>query len=140
MPSRLDHFIAAQDPVFDQVIRELTAGQKQSHWMWFIFPQLRGLGQSPISQLFAIDSLDHARQYHNHPILGPRLDQCTRLVNNVPNRTAHEIFGRPDDLKFCSSMTLFSLCTPPDSIFSAALAKYYNSTPDPKTLRLLKTT
>src|ERR1035438_1119774 len=108
----LQRFVEAQDPVFEQVRAELQAGQKQSHWMWFIFPQLRGLGRSATATRFAISSLAEAQAYGQHQILGPRLRECTRLVNGVERRSAREIFGYPDDLKFHSSMTLFAAAAP----------------------------
>lgn len=132
-----EHFVIAQDPVYDQVIRELTAGHKETHWMWFIFPQLDGLGHSPMSQCFALDDLDAARRYLQHEILGPRLHECTLLTLNIRNRTAEQVFGTPDDLKFHSSMTLFALCTP-GNIYDAALIKYFTGERDPKTLKLLR--
>ncbi|HXI68241.1 MAG TPA: DUF1810 domain-containing protein, partial [Steroidobacteraceae bacterium] len=106
--AQLERFLAAQDPVFVQVCAELAAGHKQSHWMWFIFPQLRGLGSSPTAQHFGISSLEEARAYLAHPLLGERLRHCTELVNRIEGRSAEEILGYPDYLKFRSSMTLFA--------------------------------
>jgi uncharacterized protein (DUF1810 family) len=131
-----DHFVIAQNPVYDQVVRELAAGQKETHWMWFIFPQLDGLGHSPMAQCFALDDVDAARRYLAHEVLGPRLRECTQLTLNIRNRTAADVFGHPDDLKFRSSMTLFALCTP-GNIFDAALIKYFAGERDAKTLELL---
>lgn len=108
MTSRLDRFIDAQLPVFDQVCSELAAGRKQSHWMWFIFPQIKGLGTSPTARHFAVESKSEALDYWLHPVLGPRLKQCTQLVLNTPGKSAHDIFGSPDDLKLRSCMTLFA--------------------------------
>ena len=120
----LSRFVAAQNPVFSEVCAELAAGHKQSHWMWFIFPQLRGLGTSPMAQRFAIGSLAEARAYLAHPLLGERLRTCTQLVNGVEDRTAQAIFGYPDYLKFRSSMTLFASATAgAGEPFDAALAK-----------------
>ena len=120
----LSRFVAAQNPVFSAVCAELAAGHKQSHWMWFIFPQLRGLGTSPMAQRYAIGSLAEARAYLAHPLLGERLRTCTQLVNGVEDRTAQAIFGYPDYLKFRSSMTLFaSAATGASEPFDAALAK-----------------
>ena len=120
----LSRFVAAQNPVFSEVCAELAAGHKQSHWMWFIFPQLRGLGTSPMAQRFAIGSLAEARAYLAHPLLGERLRTCTQLVNRVEGRTVEAIFGYPDYLKFRSSMTLFaSAATGASEPFDAALAK-----------------
>ena len=106
-PYRLDRFIDAQKPVWTQVRGELAEGEKRSHWMWFIFPQIRGLGSSFMAQRFAISGMKEARAYLAHPLLGKRLRECTSLVNGIRERTINEIFGSPDDLKFRSSMTLF---------------------------------
>ena len=133
----LDHFIAAQDRVYEQVLAELRAGRKDTHWMWFIFPQLRALGRSPTAQKFGLADLHAARAYTFHPVLGPRLVECARLVNHVSGRTAHEIFGSPDDLKFCSSMTLFAHADPEEPAFREALEKYYGGAEDPLTLGLI---
>ena len=120
----LSRFVAAQNPVFSEVCAELAAGHKQSHWMWFIFPQLRGLGTSPMAQRFAIGSLAEARAYLAHPLLGERLRTGTQLVNRVDGRTVEAIFGYPDYLKFRSSMTLFASATAgAGEPFDAALAK-----------------
>jgi uncharacterized protein (DUF1810 family) len=104
----LERFVEAQAPVYTQVCEELRGGEKRSHWMWFIFPQIRGLGRSPMAERFAICSLEGARAYLEHEVLGERLRECTGLVNAVGGRSANEIFGEPDDLKFHSSMTLFA--------------------------------
>ena len=132
----LDRFVKAQDPVFDTVLRELRAGRKQTHWMWFVFPQLRGLGRSPMAQHYGIENLDEARAYLGHAILGPRLKQCVEAVLGVSGRTLHEIFGSPDDVKFCSSMTLFDLASGNDKLFRQALDRYCDGR-DPATLQLL---
>jgi len=138
---QLERFVAAQDPVFVQVCAELTAGHKQSHWMWFIFPQLRGLGSSPTAQRFGISSLEEARAYLAHPLLGERLLRCTGLVNRIEGRSAEEIFGYPDDLKFRSSMTLFAAAAAAGASgpFRQALAKYFAAEEDSLTRELLKT-
>lgn len=136
-PGDLERFVAAQDPVIERVRAELAAGRKASHWMWFIFPQLAGLGFSAMSQRYAIASLEEAWRYLAHPVLGPRLLDCTRLVNAVEGRSAHGIFGSPDDMKFHSSMTLFARAAPEEPAFAAALAKYYAGAEDPRTLALL---
>ena len=138
---QLERFVAAQDPVFVQVCAELTAGHKQSHWMWFIFPQLRGLGSSPTAQRFGISSLEEARAYLAHPLLGGRLLHCTGLVNRIAGRSAAEIFGYPDDLKFRSSMTLFAAAAAAGASgpFRQALAKYFAAEEDSLTRELLKT-
>ena len=138
----LERFVVAQDPLLAQVCAELADGRKRSHWMWFIFPQLRGLGSSPTARHFAISSLGEARAYLAHPLLGERLRECTRLVNGVAGSTAERIFGYPDYLKFRSCMTLFAHAAgdPPaatDRIFGEALARYFGGEPDPLTLNLL---
>jgi uncharacterized protein (DUF1810 family) len=131
------HFLAAQDPVMAAVEAELTRGRKASHWMWFIFPQLSGLGRSAMSERFAIHSLAEARDYLAHPVLGPRLLRCTALVNAIPGRSAHDIFGSPDDLKFHSSMTLFARAAPDEPAFRSVLERYFGGRPDENTLALL---
>ena len=133
-PYDLRRFVDAQDPVYAQVCAELCRGRKASHWMWFVFPQIRGLGHSPMAEKFAIASLDEARAYLGHPILGPRLRECTQLVVEVQGRTALDIFGHPDDMKFRSSMTLFSLAATEDALFKTALAKYFPAGPDSETV------
>ena len=120
----LDRFVRAQDPVLDQVRRELGEGRKRSHWMWFVFPQLRGLGRSPTAQHYGIGSLAEAQAYLAHPVLGPRLVECTEMVNKVEGRSVHQIFGGPDDLKFHSSMTLFA-AAPEAPVFREALGKHF---------------
>lgn len=132
----LERFVRAQDPVYDEVCSELRDGYKRTHWMWFIFPQIKGLGHSPTANLFAITSLEEAKAYLNHPILGARLRECTRLVILVEGRNIHDIFGYPDDMKFRSSMTLFAQTTD-NQIFKDTLTKYFDGNPDPKTLELL---
>jgi uncharacterized protein (DUF1810 family) len=130
----LERFIDAQAPVYARVVAELRAGQKQSHWMWFIFPQIAGLGYSAMAQRYAIASREEARSYLAHPILGPRLRDCTRLVNGIQDRTIEQILGPPDDLKFHSSMTLFAQVAAGNGEFSAALGKYYGGRLDQATL------
>ena len=137
IPSDLARFVDAQAPVIDAVRAELAAGAKQTHWMWFIFPQLAGLGRSRTAAFFAITGLEEARAYLAHPVLGPRLLECTALVNAVGGRSAHQIFGSPDDLKFHSSMTLFAQAADAPGPFKAALTKYFAGQPDPATLNLL---
>ena len=136
-PFDLERFVDAQSPVYPRVLAELRRGRKQSHWMWFIFPQLAGLGHSAMAQRFAIDSTEEARAYLAHGLLGPRLRECTALVNGVEGRTISEILGSPDDLKFCSSMTLFAAVSG-ETEFSSAIAKYYGGTRDRRTLDLLQ--
>jgi uncharacterized protein (DUF1810 family) len=130
----LARFTTAQDPVYDQVCAELTAGAKRTHWMWFIFPQIAGLGSSPTARFYAIASQDEATAYLAHPILGPRLRECTNLVNAVSGKSAHAIFGTPDDLKFRSSMTLFAHTAPAEPAFREALDKYFQGESDQATL------
>ena len=136
--SDLTRFITAQDPHLERIRAELTAGQKRSHWMWFVFPQLTALGRSPMAQHYGIADLAEARAYLADPILGPRLIELTGIVNTVQGRTAHQIFGDPDDLKFRSSMTLFAHAAPDEPAFGQALAKYYDGEPDPRTLEILR--
>ena len=133
----LDRFVRAQEPVIAQVRAELKAGRKATHWMWFVFPQLAGLGSSQNAQFYGIASLDEARAYLAHPVLGPRLIECTGLVNAVEGRTAHDTFGSPDDMKFRSSMTLFALADPAEPAFGTALQKYFGGRRDTRTLELL---
>jgi uncharacterized protein (DUF1810 family) len=132
----LQRFVDAQAPVYQRVLAELRQGEKQSHWMWYIFPQLAGLGHSPMAQRFALCSREEALAYLGHGVLGPRLRQCTALVNAVEGRTIREILGSPDHLKFRSSMTLFGAVSS-ESEFAAAIAKFYGGKPDRKTLDLL---
>ena len=134
---RLDRFVDAQAPVYDQALAELRAGQKQSHWMWFVFPQIASLGQSPTSRAYAIQSLDEARAYLAHPVLGVRYRECCQAVMNVRGKSAQEIFGSPDDLKFCSSLTLFAEAAPEEVLFYNLLEKYYDGDADEATLELL---
>lgn len=136
--SDLSRFVAAQDPHLDDVRAELAAGAKRTHWMWFVFPQLVALGRSPIAQHYGITDLAEARAYLADPILGNRLIELTKVVNAVEGRTAHQIFGDPDDLKFRSSMTLFAQAAPDEPAFREALAKYYGGEPDPRTLEILR--
>ena len=136
-PYDLQRFVSAQIPVYDQVCAELRSGRKESHWIWYIFPQLRGLGRSQVAAAFGIASRQEAEAYLKHPVLGPRLRECTRLVNLVEERSANQIFGYPDDLKFRSSMTLFASVTPDNRIFKDALQKYFGGEPDPLTLERL---
>jgi len=136
-PHDLQRFVDAQDPVYDQVCSELRQGCKRGHWMWFVFPQIAGLGHSATARRFAIASRQEARAYLQHPVLGPRLKECTRLVNRVQGRTLGQIFGHPDDLKFRSSMTLFAHATPDNQVFEEALRKHGEAGYDPATLERL---
>jgi uncharacterized protein (DUF1810 family) len=137
LDAKLADFVAAQDPVYDRVRQELSAGRKQSHWMWFIFPQLAGLGSSAMSQRFALASRDEARHYWQHPVLGPRLRECTQLVLRGGQTQIQQVFGSPDDLKFHSCMTLFAEAVPEEPLFHAALAQFFAGRPDLRTLALL---
>ncbi|MEJ0050603.1 MAG: DUF1810 domain-containing protein [Methylovirgula sp.] len=132
----LQRFVGAQAPVYTQVCGELRRGRKTTHWMWFVFPQVAGLGLSPMAVRFAIGSTAEARAYLAHPLLGMRLRECTALVRGVEGRTAYEIFGSPDDLKFRSSMTLFAAVAGDETIFADALRKYFPSA-DARTLEIL---
>ena len=136
-PYDLERFVDAQNPVYEQVCAELRAGQKQGHWMWFIFPQLRALGRSQMATAFGISSRQEAEAYLTHPILGPRLHECTRLVNLVEGRSISQILGYPDDLKFRSSMSLFASVAPENQIFMDALKKYFEGELDPLTIQRL---
>jgi uncharacterized protein (DUF1810 family) len=133
----LERFVTAQAPVFGAVLDELRAGRKKSHWMWFVFPQHRGLGHSPTAQFYGISSLEEARAYHAHPVLGLRLILCTRTVIESTGHSLHDIFGSPDDLKFGSCMTLFEAAVPHEALFGQALDRWCAGVRDPRTLRLL---
>jgi uncharacterized protein (DUF1810 family) len=136
-PYDLQRFVAAQNPVFDQVRAELCSGRKRGHWMWFVFPQINGLGSSPMAQKYPICSRAEAEDYFDHPILGPRLRECTGLVTAVEGRSIGDILGYPDDLKFRSSMTLFAHATSDNKVFTDALEKYFPEGFDPLTLARL---
>jgi uncharacterized protein (DUF1810 family) len=133
-PYNLGRFVLAQAPIYQRALSELQAGEKMSHWMWFIFPQIAGLGSSPVSIKFAISSRAEAQAYLLHPVLGPRLKECTQVVLLVEGRSIEQIFGSPDDMKFRSSMTLFAQVSPDDGIFQKALQKYFQGVPDRLTL------
>ena len=135
----LERFLDAQAPAYAQALAELRDGCKRSHWMWFIFPQLAGLGRSPTAQFFAIGSREEAEQYLAHPVLGARLRECTEALLSLGNVAIEDVLGFPDDLKFRSSMTLFSEVAEPGSVFQQALERYYGGEPDPASLALLKT-
>ena len=136
-PFRLQRFVDAQAPVYATALAELRAGAKRTHWMWFVFPQIAGLGFSPTAQHYAVASLDEARAYLDHPVLGPRLRDATAAANAINGRSAQDIFGSPDDLKFRSSVTLFREAAPEEAVFPAALDRYFAGQPDPRTLELL---
>jgi uncharacterized protein (DUF1810 family) len=135
-PHDLNRFVAAQDEVWPQVTEELRAGRKRTHWMWFVFPQLAGLGRSATAQFYGIAGLDEARAYIAHPVLGARLRQCCRWVLES-RRPVHDILGSPDDLKLCSSATLFAVADPAEPIFAELLATCFEGHPDAATLELL---
>jgi uncharacterized protein (DUF1810 family) len=136
-PYNLQRFVDAQNRVYERVRAELRNGRKQTHWMWFIFPQLRGLGRSETASFYGIASRDEVEAYLKHPVLEPRLAECTRLVNLVEGRTIEQIFGSPDDVKFRSSMSLFALTVPDNQIFREALEKYFRGDLDPLTVARL---
>ena len=136
-PYDLRRFVDAQDSVYEEVCFELRDGCKRSHWMWFIFPQIKGLGHSPLENKFAISSLQEAEAFLDHPILGPRLRECTQLVTRLEGRSIDQIFGHTDSLKFRSSMTLFAHATPDNEVFKDALQKYFRAEFDPMTLERL---
>src|SRR5665213_2650133 len=133
----LERFVQAQEPVMDQVRLELRAGHKRTHWMWFVFPQLRGLGRSAVAQHYAIAGLGEAHAYLQHPVLGPRLIECSELVCRVSGRSINQIFGSPDDLKFHSCMTLFSLVPDAAPVFRSALDQYFAGVLDRLTMQKL---
>jgi len=137
-PFELSRFVAAQDPVFDTVLAELTAGRKETHWMWFVFPQLRALGRSPIASFYGIGTIEEARAYLLHPVLAERLAQTVDAVLRVSGSSAHDIFGSPDDLKFRSSMTLFNeAASATQDRFWRALQRFFAGEPDRRTLELI---
>jgi len=132
-----EHFVTAQEPVYAQVLAELRAGRKQTHWMWFIFPQLRALGRSATALRFGIADLEEARAYLQHPVLGARLVECTEIVRGIAGRTAHEIFGSPDDVKLRSSMTLFAHAAEDGAPFRRVLERHYDGVEDAVTVGLI---
>jgi uncharacterized protein (DUF1810 family) len=136
-PYYLQRFVDAQQPVFERACRELRQGRKQSHWMWFVFPQIKGLGRSETAQKYAIASREEASAYLAHPILGPRLRECSRVVANLEGVSAEDIFGYPDEMKFRSSMTLFTQVAADNEVFKRCLERYFQGEPDPATLAAL---
>jgi uncharacterized protein (DUF1810 family) len=136
-PYDLSRFVHAQAGAYERALAELQSGQKRTHWMWYIFPQLDGLGFSATAKRYAIKSVDEAQAYLAHPILGPRLQQCAEVVLRIEGRSATAIFGSPDDWKLRSCATLFALVSPPGSVFDRLLGKYYRGERDTKTLQLL---
>jgi len=137
-PYDLRRFVDAQAGVYEQALAEIRGGRKRSHWMWFIVPQVEGLGSSSMARRYAIRSLAEARAYLEHPLLGPRLVECAEAALGVEGRSAYEIFSSPDDMKLRSSATLFANVSPPDSPFSQVLDRYFKGEPDGETLRILK--
>jgi uncharacterized protein (DUF1810 family) len=136
-PYDLDRFVRAQEEDYEQALAEIRGGRKRSHWMWYIFPQIDGLAFSSTAKYYAIKSVEEARAYLAHPVLGPRLRECAEAAVAVEGRSAREIFGSPDDLKLRSCATLFAHVAPAGSVFERLLAKYYGGAPDDRTLRLL---
>lgn len=136
--TNLNRFLEAQADDYDQALAEIRSGRKRSHWMWYIFPQLSGLGYSSMAQLYGIDGLQEATDYLTHPVLGNRLITIANALLGVEGKTATQIMGTPDDLKLRSSMTLFNAVQPTDPVFQAVLTKYYNGIPDQKTLAILR--
>ncbi len=136
-PHNLTRFVEAQESIYPQALDELRRGRKETHWMWFVFPQLDGLGSSSMAKHYAVRGLDEARAYLDHPVLGPRLRECCRAILSLPETSAHAIFGSPDDLKLRSSVTLFSRVDAGSSEFTAVLDRYFGSSPDPRTLERL---
>jgi uncharacterized protein (DUF1810 family) len=137
-PYDLDRYLQAQEGVYEQALSELRGGRKQGHWMWFIFPQIKGLGYSPTTQYYSIKSREEARAYLDHPILGSRLRACAQALLEVEAWSASQIFGHPDDLKLRSSMTLFAtVADTPDSVFDQVLDRYYDGEEDPRTCQIL---
>ncbi|MGF6391978.1 DUF1810 domain-containing protein [Pseudomonas plecoglossicida] len=139
MPSDhdLERFVQAQDRVFDQVMQELQAGRKRSHWMWYMFPQLDGLGHSLMAERYGLSGIGEARAYLGHPLLGPRLEACVTALVQHSDKSAREILGSPDDLKLRSCLTLFGKVAPDNPLFQRALAQFYAGQPDARTLELL---
>ena len=133
----LERFVAAQEGVYETALAELRAGRKRSHWMWFVFPQIAGLGRSPMAQRYAIGSLDEARAYLGHPVLGPRLRECAAALTALPGSDAFDVMGGIDAMKLRSSMTLFARADPDEPVFAEVLDRYYDGEPDPETERRL---
>ena len=136
-PFQLTRFVNAQDKIYDRALAELKDGRKRSHWMWFVFPQIEGLGFSSTTQYYSIKTLEEARRYLKHPVLGKRLRECTETILALEGLSASSIFGYPDDLKLKSSMTLFAGVAEPQSVFMRVLEKYYQGNPDERTVTLL---
>jgi uncharacterized protein (DUF1810 family) len=132
-PHDLQRFVAAQDGIYDRVVAELSGGRKTSHWMWFVFPQIAGLGYSPTARRYAITSLAEARAYLAHPVLGARLIECATILTGLPGRTAEQVFGEIDAMKLCSSMTLFMHAESAEPVFRQVLDQYFGGVPDAAT-------
>ncbi|QSN62793.1 DUF1810 domain-containing protein [Caballeronia sp. M1242] len=137
-PFNLQRFVSAQESIIDEARAELSAGRKRTHWMWFVFPQIAGLGHSPMAQRYAIQSLAEAQAYLAHPVLGARLVELTRIVNGVEGRSVEDIFGYPDHMKFHSSMTLFARAAPDEPLFEETLRRHFDGQPDEATLMRLR--
>jgi uncharacterized protein (DUF1810 family) len=137
-PHNLQRFIDAQETDYQAALAEITAGQKRSHWMWYVFPQYDGLGFSSTSKLYAIKSLAETKAYLEHPVLGSRLHECVNALLTVTGRSVHQIFGSPDDMKLKSSMTLFAHISPGSSRFEQVLDRYFDGNRDQKTIELIK--
>ncbi|WP_194790620.1 DUF1810 domain-containing protein [Pseudomonas sp. UFMG81] len=137
-PFDLDRFVQAQAPVHDRALRELDAGHKNSHWMWFVFPQLDGLGHSVMAERYALSGIAEARAYLEHPLLGPRLLACVNALLRHADKSARQILGSPDDLKLRSCLTLFNQVDPHEPLFLRALKQFYEGRPDARTLELLR--
>jgi uncharacterized protein (DUF1810 family) len=135
-PYNLERFVAAQRGAYDEALAEIRAGRKRSHWMWFVFPQIAGLGQSATSRFYAVAGLDEARAYLRHPLLGPRLVECAEALLALAGRSARDVFGVPDDVKLRSSMTLFELAEPERAVFGAVIDKYFHGDRDERTTEL----
>ena len=133
----LNRFVLAQEKLYETVIAELKKGDKQTHWMWFIFPQIDGLGTSTFAKLYAIKNIEEAKAYYNHPLLGARLLECSKILLNIKNKSANDILGFPDYVKLQSCMTLFTLVFPFEKTFTDVLTKYYNNEKDVKTIEIL---
>ena len=133
----LQRFVTAQEKLYETVVAELKNGDKQTHWMWFIFPQIDGLGTSTFAKLYAIKSISEAKAYFNHPLLGARLLECSKILLTIKNKSANDILGSPDYIKLQSCMTLFSLVLPLEKTFTDVLAKYYNNEKDIRTIEIL---
>lgn len=133
----MKRFLNAQHNDYDLALAEIRNGRKQGHWMWYIFPQLKGLGRSSMSMDYAIENLDQARKYLHHPVLGPRLIEISKAMLSVEGKSAYQILGSPDDVKLRSCMTLFNLVPGADPVFQAVLDKYFNGQPDPRTMELI---